>query len=90
MSITENNVIRHELIGLNAKICKSQNKCNLGIKGKIVNETYHTLQIKTKDGIKRVFKKNITLKLKIPSGEEIEISGKDIEKRPWNRLKLRK
>ncbi len=90
MPITKQNIQRHELIGLNAEISAAKNKCNLGLKGKIVNETYHTLQIKTKNKVKRLFKKNITLKITLPSKEKVEINGEEIEKRPWDRLKIKK
>ncbi len=87
MPITEQNLKKHELIGLIAEVSEAKNKYNLGLKGKIVNETYHTIQIKTQNKIKRLFKKNISLSIKLPSGKKVQVSGEEIEKRPWDRLK---
>ena len=89
MSITPQNVVRHELIGLHAEIVRSRNKVNVGIKGKIVNETHHTLDIETTKGDKKVFKKNITLRVKLPSKQVVEIDGEIIEAKPWDRIKMR-
>lgn len=89
MSITKNNVLRHELIGLNVRILESKNKCNLEIKGEIVDETYHTIQIRTTEKIKRLMKKNQVFEVTLASGERIKIDGKNIEKRPWDRLKIK-
>ena len=89
MAITVNNVIKHELIGLNAEVIKSKNKSNIGIKGKIVNETHHTIDIETTDGDKKLFKKNITFRVKLPSKHLVEIDGEVIEAKPWDRIRLR-
>ncbi len=45
MSITKNNIHKHELIGLSAKVISSSDSSLKGISGKIVNETKKTLRI---------------------------------------------
>ena len=65
-----------EFIGELAEIPK------LEIKGTIINETKHTLTIKTDKGNKTIIKNPHTI---IINGEKI--NGKDINKRPEDRLK---
>jgi len=75
-------IVKHELIGLNAEIVDSKNKANLGIKGKITDETKHTILIAGK----RVFKNNITLKIDI-NKKQIKINGQLLSGRPKERIK---
>ncbi len=79
-------IIKHELIGLNIEIINSKNKSNIGIKGKIIDETKHTLKIKKGDKIKTVFKKNIILKTKV-NNHSIKIDGYKLVKRSYERVK---
>lgn len=80
--------LRHELIGLGAEVIGSANRCEVGIKGKIIDETKSTIVIKDKDRKKRLLKKNITLQLQV-GGKEIIICCKSLQKRPEERLKLK-
>ncbi len=48
-----------ELIGLNIEVIKSNNKANIGIKGKIIDETKNMIIIKNEKGIKKLIKKQI-------------------------------
>jgi len=79
---SEKNILQHELIGLNAEIVSSDNQKNVGIHGKIVDETFHTLNINGK----KVFKKAVTLQVKLPT-KKVEIDGNLLEFRPWDRIK---
>ncbi len=87
MAITKKNVMQQELIGLSATVVQSKNAANVGISGKIINETQKTLVIRDKEN-KRVFKSNITIDVVLPSGETARVEGKDIAKRPWERIKV--
>lgn len=74
-----------ELVGEEVEIVDSTNPESLGIKGKIVDETKQTIKIEKEDGKEIVLLKNsVTFKL-ARTGEVI--SGKDITKRPEDRLK---
>ncbi len=73
-----------ELIGETVEIVSSRNKSYLGIKGKIVDETKMTIKIKCSAGIKTLLKNGLTFKI-IKTG--LAIVGKDILKRPDERLK---
>jgi ribonuclease P protein subunit POP4 len=87
MVITPSNVARHELIGLRAKVVRAKNPANIGLAGKIVDETYKTITLETKKGEKRVFKDAITIEVELPDGKKIEIEGDLLVARPWDRIK---
>jgi len=76
--------IKQELIGLEIKVDEAKNPSNIGIEGKIVDETQQTLTIKTKKGQKRLIKKNITLTIK---SQKIKIKGSLLVGRPEDRIK---
>ena len=82
MEMNTKDIARYELIGLNAEIIDSKNKSNIGIKGKIADETKSTIIINNK----RVFKKNITLKIKTKN-QSITIKGEKLFGRPKERTK---
>ena len=85
--ITPNNVVRHELIGLAIKITSAKNKSNVGLEGKIVDETYKTFVIETRKGEKRVFKEHTTLTITLPDKKKVEVEGNILVARPWDRIK---
>jgi ribonuclease P protein subunit POP4 len=76
-------LLRHELIGLEAKITDSKNKHNIGIKGKITDETRNTLSI----GNKKILKKDVMIEIKTDD-QNIIIDGKKLIKSPEERLKI--
>jgi len=87
MTITPENLTKHELIGLKAKVDKSKNKDNEKIYGQIVDETHHTLTIEQDNKDKRVFKKAVTLVVELPNNQKIEVDGKILVGKPWERIK---
>lgn len=68
------------LIGLAAEVLESKNKHNIGIKGKIRDETKYTLQIENK----KIMKSSVILRIK-----EQNINGKKLLGRPEERIKKR-
>jgi len=74
----------YELIGEEVEVVSSTNPSNLGMIGKIVDETKFTLKIKISKQIKTVFKRNIVFRLK---KNHLVLDGKDLVKRPEERLK---
>ncbi len=83
---TTRNITQHELIGLKAEVTKSKNPANVGLAGKIINETQHTLVLDVKGKDKRLFKESIHFQVLI-EGKKIEIDGKVLEGKPWERIK---
>jgi len=47
MRLTPQNIIHHELIGLDTKVVDSTNRSLIGIEGRIVDETKNLLTIET-------------------------------------------
>jgi len=87
MPVTPQNVVRHELVGLHAKVVQAKNHANLKIAGKVVNETYKTLVIKTAKGDRRIFKHGAVLQISLPDGQRVEVDGGLLIARPWDRIK---
>jgi len=83
-------IIRHEFIGLEAKIVKSSNNAYIGLSGKVLDETRNTFLILGKDGKKRRIIKDVAVfHFKWPDGTIVEIDGKLLVGRPEDRLKKR-
>ena len=80
MEIKATDIAKHELIGLKTEIIDSKNKDNIGIKGKIIDETKNTIVIEQKKATKRLFKNNITLKI-----NNHKIQGTSLKGRPKER-----
>lgn len=79
-------ITKHELIGSSVEIVDSSNKSNVGIKGKIIDETKNTITIQQNNKQKRLFKNNIMLIIKIKD-KRYKIKGKLLAQRPKDRLK---
>lgn len=89
MPITPNNIVRHELIGLKIEVVGSKNPRNIGIQGKVVNETQKTLVVEAKGKEKKIFKTQTTSRLTLPNKKIVEVDGKLLAGRPWDRIKKR-
>lgn len=74
----------HELIGKEMEVIKARNKFNIGIKGKIVDETKSTLKVEQGGKIKTLLKKNVMFRL-CRTGQVID--GKTIAKKSEERIK---
>jgi len=73
-----------ELIGKEIQIIAARNSSHLGLHGIIVDETKATIKVRVQGIIKTVLKHAITFKI-LSTNEVIE--GKDITKRPEDRIK---
>ncbi|MBI2542612.1 MAG: ribonuclease P protein component 1 [Candidatus Aenigmarchaeota archaeon] len=88
MPITPHNLVRHELIGLKVKINKSTDSTQKGLVGTVIDETYNTLKIETKDGKERTaIKENSVFLFILPNKTKIQIDGKLLVSRPEDRIK---
>ena len=83
--IAQENILIHELIGLEATVMKSNNKQITGISGKIIDETKSMLSLDTIHGIKTIPKENIEWKFSFDKNECI-VNGNLLTKRPQERL----
>lgn len=86
-TITNDDLIRHELIGLQVSIVKSSNPIHIGTSGMVVDETKNMLMIF--DGLKKKWfpKKAIVYRFNLPDRSTVELDGGLILKRPVERIK---
>lgn len=87
MPITPQNLVRHELISLPVKIVESTDPTQKGLSGRIIDESYNTLKIETKDDEKTVIKENCVFVFTLPDKQKVEVNGKLLVSRPEDRIK---
>jgi len=93
MSITPENIVRHELIGLRVKVEKSTDKSLEKLSGKVIDESYNMLRIEGKKrGEKKAKEKSIPKRNSIfiftlPNGVKVEVDGRLLVSRPEDRIK---
>lgn len=86
--ITGENLVLHELIGLDAEIIQSSNEQLIGMKGKIVDETKSLLVLNLKNENKKLPKENTIWRFSLGQ-KEIDLNGNLILKRPFERLGIK-
>ena len=86
--ITEQNILLHELVGLDAEVIKSTNKDVIGIQGTIIDETKSMLILDTKKGIKKIQKDHNEWKFSL-NFNDIIVQGNKIAKRSHDRLGIK-
>ena len=85
--VAPENILRHELIGLEVTIAESTNKEVVGLSGKVVDESRQTLKIITKKGEKTVVKDQCVFNFCLPTGVCVRVEGKLLVSRPEDRVK---
>ncbi len=80
-------ILQHEFIGLEAKVVRSSNQSQIGIRGKVLDETQKTLTISHNDKEKRIIKRTSTFQFTFPDKTVIEVEGKVLVGRPEDRAK---
>lgn len=83
--ITSDNIVSHELIGLQTQLVASKNKQIVGLNGKIIDETKFMFALNTKNGIKRLAKATNRWKFEL-EGKAIELDGTRLTRRPYERM----
>lgn len=89
MKITPTNVIKHELVGLQAHIVASNDPNHVCQRGLVVGESKGMLYIRTSTGEKRIPKRICTVDLTLPDGATIRVDGGLLYGRPEDRMKRR-
>ena len=88
MAITPQNLVRHELISLPVKITKPTDPTQENLSGKVIDESYNTLRIETRDGKeKAVIKGNCVFVFTLPDKTKVQVDGKLLISRPEDRIK---
>jgi len=83
------NILRHELIGLNVKIVRSPNRSLQGRSGLVVNESKNMLTL-SKKGRKVLIPKSVaTFRFKLADGRLVDVDGSRLLGRPESRLKTK-
>ena len=77
-------IFPYELIGEEVEVFESKNASNLGLRGKIIDETKSTIIIDHNGTMKTVLKSNITIRM-VKDGKLIQ--GISLVKRPEERIK---
>ena len=85
--ISPQNVLRHELIGLDVLVSGASNPLHRGICGRIIDETKNLVVIMTITGVKRIPKMHTRFQLQIGS-RIVEIDGSVMALAPEKRINL--
>lgn len=88
-SFRAKNLLRHELIGLKVEVISSPHIGYEGMRGKIIDETKNMLKIHNGIVEKQVPKEAVTLSILLPDGYSKTIRGRDLIRRPIERVKSR-
>ncbi len=96
MKLTPQNIIHHEVIGLDIKVADSTNSSLIGIKGKIVDETKNMLTVETDAQVKKIPKSCSSFIFTIPSFDgkrylqsKLKVDGKLLLSQPENRIQTK-
>ena len=86
--ITPQNILRHELIGLDVLVSGATNPRHRGLSGYIIDETKNLLIIETSLGVKRIPKMYSRFQLHLPGSGLVEIDGSVMVLAPEKRINL--
>lgn len=86
MAITPQNLVKHELTGLQVEIVKSTDPGKVGITGKITTETKNLIKIQTAQGEKTLPKKECVFRFTLQS-TKVDVNGEKLVGRPEDRIK---
>ncbi|QLD84722.1 ribonuclease P protein component 1 [Natronomonas halophila] len=81
-------LVRHELAGLDVEVVDSPNPDLVGIAGRVVDETMHTLLVAASDGMKRVPKADATFRFDLDD-TAVVVEGDRLVARPARRTELK-
>jgi len=84
---TPENLVRHELIGLKVEVAESANRKNVGIKGRIVDETRNVFVIEKAGGKEVKLSKEHSVFVFSLGEHEVRIDGKILVGRPEDRIR---
>lgn len=86
--ITRENLLSHELIGLQTHVVQSSNAQIVGLNGLIVDETKFMFTLNTPRGLKKI-PKDIARWSFTFNGDEFEVNGKVLKKRSYERVGIK-
>jgi ribonuclease P protein subunit POP4 len=86
--ITDENLTLHEFIGLDVEIIQSSNTQQVGMKGRIVDETKSVFVLSSGNEIKKFPKENAVWRFSLGK-KRIDLNGNMISKRSFERLAIK-
>jgi ribonuclease P protein subunit POP4 len=86
--ISSQNVLRHELIGLDVLVSGAANPTHKGLSGRIIDETKNLLVIDTPRGVRCIPKMYSIFVVHLPGREHVEIDGSVMVLAPERRINL--
>ncbi|MBU3967415.1 MAG: ribonuclease P protein component 1 [Euryarchaeota archaeon] len=100
MKLVPQNIIHHELIGLDIRVVDSTNNSLCGIEGRIVDETRNMFKVETDDREKMIPKSGSSFIFTIPSSHRtndgkrylpsnIKVDGRLLLSQPENRIQTK-
>jgi len=98
MQLSPGNLIHHEIIGLETEVVDSSNFSQIGIKGKVIDETKNTLSIQLEKGLTKIIAKSHTHFLfNLPTGRrylpvskiQVKVDGTLLLSQPENRIQTK-
>ncbi len=78
------NIVLHELIGLDAEVIKCRDRSQVGIKGRVINETKNLLYLKHDSKINKVVKKISAFRF-TSGNDSFLVNGEEINFRAYER-----
>lgn len=84
---TPDNLVRHELIGLEVEVTESTNRKNAGIRGRVVDESRNSLVIEKKGGKEAMLVKEGNVFVFSVDGKRVRIEGELLVGRPEDRIR---
>jgi ribonuclease P protein subunit POP4 len=87
--VTPQNLLRHELIGLNVKVSDSTNPAIKGVRGEVIDETKNMFTIQSSRGTLMIPKNIATFRFTLLNGVQVDVDGRRLTARPEARLKTR-
>lgn len=78
------NIVLHELIGLDAEVIGSRDNSQIGIKGRVIDESKNFLYLRHGSKIKRVVKNISTFRF-TRGGDSFVVNGEEISFRSYER-----
>ncbi len=86
-SITPENFLKHEFIGLDCSVYSSNDPNKEGIEGRVVWETKNMLYIEDDGETKKLLKNESVFEFSLSSNDIVRIKGELINKQPEDRVK---
>ena len=86
MTVTRDNILAHELVGLHAAVSESANAQLVGMSGTVVDETKSMLVLRTGSGLRSIPKDINTWTFETAAGCSFRVEGGRIARRSAGRL----